>query len=63
MSWLDASEVFLMDVVSRDRVDDLRSTIDVSPESVDTDDETPREVREAREGGHWWCRRVSAARA
>lgn len=60
MSWLDANEVFLMDVVSRDRVDDLRSTIDVSTESADAADEAPRQVRE---GGHWWCRRVSAARA
>jgi hypothetical protein len=60
MSWLDANEVFLMEVVSRDRVDDLRSTIDVSTESADAAHEPPRGVRE---DGHWWCRHVSAARA
>ena len=29
MSWLDANEYFLMDIVARERVEDLRSTIDV----------------------------------
>ena len=30
MSWLDAHECFVMDVVVRDRMEDLRSTIDVA---------------------------------
>jgi hypothetical protein len=60
MSWLDANEVFLMEVVSRDRIDDLRSTIDVTDESADGADKTPREIHE---GAHWSCRSTSAARA
>lgn len=46
MSWLGANEVFLMEVVSRDRIDDLRSTIDVTDESADGADKTPREIHE-----------------
>ena len=30
MSWLDAHECFVMDIVVRDRMEDLRSTIDVA---------------------------------
>jgi len=30
MSWLDAHEAYVMEVIARDRVNDLRSTIDVA---------------------------------
>ena len=51
MSWLDANDVFLMEAVSRDRVDDLRDA---------RADET---AGEATQDCHWWWRRMSAARA
>jgi RNA polymerase sigma-70 factor (ECF subfamily) len=35
MSWLDANEVFLMEVVTRDRVDDLRSSADLATASAE----------------------------
>ena len=60
MSWLDANEVFLMEVVSRDRAEDLRLAIDLAKETADRSPEAPREDRDDRS---WWCRRVSAARA
>jgi hypothetical protein len=34
MSWLDANEVFLMEVVTRDRIDDLRSSVDLATASA-----------------------------
>ena len=48
MSWLDANEVFLMEVASRDRVEDLRLAIDLAKESADGDDEPPREMHAGR---------------
>jgi hypothetical protein len=47
MSWLTANEVFFMEVVVRDRVDDLRSSIDLTIASVDGAGETSRDVPEA----------------
>jgi hypothetical protein len=35
MGWLDASECFLMEVVVRDRHDDIRSTFDLTRASDD----------------------------
>lgn len=56
MSWLDANEVFVMGVVSRERVDDLLSAVEVSTETDDHIDEP------AIQDSPWWCRRVAAAR-
>ena len=58
MSWLGANEVFLMEVVSRDRVGDLRLAIDLAKETADFDTETPPEPCEDRPA--WW-RRLAAA--
>jgi hypothetical protein len=41
MSWLDANEYFLMEAVARDRLDDIRRTIDVAVASGEGADETP----------------------
>jgi hypothetical protein len=60
MSWLDANEVFLMEVVSRDRVEELRAAIDAPSESAD---ETEEPVEEGWWAGQWAWRLVSAARA
>jgi hypothetical protein len=38
MGWLDASECFLMEVVVRDRHDDIRSTFDLTRASDDRAD-------------------------
>jgi hypothetical protein len=46
MSWLDAHDAYVMEIIVRDRVDELRSTVDVAtahterttaPEAVDPD--------------------------
>ena len=60
MSWLDANEVFLMEVVSRDRAEELRLAIDLAKETADSGPQAPRADREYRS---WWCRRASVARA
>jgi hypothetical protein len=60
MSWLDANDAFLMEITSRDRVEDLRATADApveGPEPVEP------AACQAGERGHWSCRRFSAARA
>jgi hypothetical protein len=66
MGWLDASEYFLMEAIARDRVEHLRSTIDVA--SAEGADETPRDIPEAgralpRRGavGLPVCRRAATA--
>jgi RNA polymerase sigma-70 factor (ECF subfamily) len=43
MSWLDANEVFLMEVVSRDRMDDLRSSVDLATASAEGAGERPHD--------------------
>jgi hypothetical protein len=43
MSWLDANEVFLMEVVSRDRIDDLRSSVDRATASAESAGERPHD--------------------
>jgi hypothetical protein len=43
MSWFDAHESYVIDMVVRDRVEELHSTLDRAGS-----DETPRAVREAR---------------
>jgi hypothetical protein len=45
MSWLGANEVFLMEVVSREHVEDLRSAVDMLRESA-VDADTPCETTE-----------------
>jgi len=69
MSWLNANEVFLMEAAVRDRVDDLRSSIDLAIASVDGAGETSRDVPEADRArpelsavGLPMCCRASAAR-
>jgi len=46
MSWLDAHDAYVMEIIVRDRVEELRSTVDVAtahterttaPEAVDPD--------------------------
>ena len=58
MSWLDAHEVFLMEVVSRDRVEDLRLALALAKEPTEEPAEPARERRDARPA---WYRRLSAA--
>jgi hypothetical protein len=57
MSWLDANEVFLMEVVARDRVEDLRLAIALTKEPYEDPVAPSREPRHPR----WYRRRVSAA--
>jgi hypothetical protein len=61
MSWLNANEVFLMEVVSRERVEDLRLAIDLAKESAEGDDEPRGEMHAGRDCT--WRRLSAAARA
>jgi hypothetical protein len=70
MSWLTANEVFLMEVVARDRGEDLRSSVDLAIARVDGAGETSRDVPEAdcarperSAVGLPMCHRASAARS
>jgi hypothetical protein len=44
MGWLDATEYLFMELVVRDRIDDLRSTIDVALARADGAGVTTRDV-------------------
>ena len=48
MSWLDAHECFVMDIVVRDRMEDLRSTIDVATAPTEATVATTGAVPDAR---------------
>jgi len=48
MSWLDAHECFVMDIVVRDRMEDLRSTIDVATAPTEAPVATTGAVPDAR---------------
>jgi len=48
MSWLDAHECFVMDIVVRDRMEDLRSTIDVATAPTEATVATTRAAPDAR---------------
>jgi hypothetical protein len=43
MSWLNANEYFFMEMIARDRVETLRSTIDSALSRAETGDEPPRD--------------------
>jgi hypothetical protein len=58
MSWLDANEVFLMEVVSRDRIEELRLAIALAKEPAEEPAEAACEPRDERAS---WPRRMSAA--
>ena len=61
MSWFDAHESLVMEMAVRDRVDNLRSTIDVTPPAEDRS-ETPRALRDSGdEDAPPLCRRAFAA--
>jgi hypothetical protein len=42
MGWLDANEYLLMEVVGRDRVDEIRRTVPMTRTSVERDVDAPR---------------------
>jgi len=48
MGWLDAHECFVMDIVVRDRMEDLRSAIDVATAPAEATVATTRPVSDAR---------------
>lgn len=48
MSWFDAHESYVIEMVVRDRVEELRSTIDRATARTAGSDETPQAVPEAR---------------
>jgi hypothetical protein len=59
MSWLNAYESFFIDVLVRDRLNDLLSTIDVATARSEQTDET-RAVPDAGPACGWVCRRAVA---
>jgi hypothetical protein len=58
MSWLDANEVFLMEVVSRDRVEELRLAIALAKEPAEEPAGPACKPRDERAS---WPRCTSAA--
>jgi hypothetical protein len=57
MSWLNANEYFVMETAVRDRVDDLRSTLDVVLAGADGEpgDDPPPDRRRAAPGAFEIC--------
>jgi hypothetical protein len=50
MSWLDANDYSLLERVARDRVDELRATVDVALTKARTSDDRPRPHGEVERG-------------
>jgi len=48
MGWLDAHESFVMEIIARDRVDELYSTVEVATASTERTVAPPAVVAEAR---------------
>jgi len=48
MGWLDAHESYVMEIIARDRVDELRSTVEVSRAHVERTAPPPAVVPDAR---------------
>jgi hypothetical protein len=65
MSWFDAHESYVIEMVVRDRVEELRSTIDRATARTAGSDEAPRAVPETRgvcdAGGVMACRALAKA--
>ena len=59
MSWLTANESFLIDVTAKDRIDDLRSAIDMTAATdvatVTTDRRDERSANIAARPTRSWC--------
>jgi hypothetical protein len=50
MSWLDAHQVFFIEIMARDRVNDLRSTAELATMRAEANADTPRAVPDTRPG-------------
>lgn len=48
MGWLDAHESFVMEIIARDRVEELYSTVEVAAASVERTTAPPAVVADAR---------------
>ena len=48
MGWLDAHESFVLEILARDRVDELYSTVEVATASVERTGAPPAVVADAR---------------
>jgi len=55
MGWLDAHESYVMEIIARDRVDELRSTVEVATMQIEPTAATASEARHRAGAGVALC--------